>query len=590
MTLPYLQGMIPEVPKATPPPPPDNILAKIIAAMIFTSSQNVGNAAARVMRSAGDAQKESWKKFLSNPNAANSVDIAGDLVMPMAGSLKAFNSVARNPRSADFLDNLYSRLSAAVTSGPPKGQGQQWLRHLEKGAAKGEIDHTGLKDFLERNLGRVISKDEIFNVASKNPVKLGEEIYEFPGTGYASHWPNLPDNLKTDPGTYKEIVLSSNLPEGSNNSLRVRPLEQPGQHFDPTNQVGHLRTRLGERDGKKSLVLGEVQSDTHQNARTEGRLSKSGEKLPSEVERLYQRFKKVDAELAAHKKAINAGDPNVTTEGDYQLRKKWSEAEAVWKDYSQGRGGVLPLPFQSDKEWPELLLKRALFEAAKNNADEVFIPSGNSISEAVGMPAGGQKFYDKDLPNQMLEYVKKQLGVQVTPEALQKASGGAPTLRKIYETLNPRMVGPNQWAIPDLPGPLPERYEEFLVYAPVNNVQASPEAIDEVAKAFSLIASKFGGSNLPGISGMSGVNANAFRADAGLLMDRLRTPVTTVPDGTAIPLPPEARDKILTDGQRLWAALISTLGGTAALNSNRKKNEDLQDSSRTNRSTHRRYQ
>jgi len=78
------------------PPPPESILSQIINA-INTPSRKVGESVTKMMKEAGTAQKDAWKKFLSNPTAENSVDIAGDLIAPMGLSTKLIEAWHGSP-------------------------------------------------------------------------------------------------------------------------------------------------------------------------------------------------------------------------------------------------------------------------------------------------------------------------------------------------------------------------------------------------------------------------------------------------------------------------------------------------------------
>lgn len=608
-----------------PTPKPKNLPKDMLLKGLAMATQP-GSMALDMAREMRKGQEESAKKF-GKGDGLNDLDFISNFVTPigMAGTIgKAFNSVARNPGSANFLDNLYSRVSAAITAGPAKAQGQQWLKHLEKGAAKGEIDHTGLLEFLTNNKDRVFGKNEIHQFSQVNPVRLKEEVFgAADGSGsYAMYWPELPKDVFGDPKTYKEVILQGNLPysvEGrakqeamqplvdkvkklkediSANFLahdravnagesprpldeeykflqkelqsaqyeldKARPLEQPGKHFDGdfTNQIGHLRTMLGERNGKVSQILGEFQSDTHQGARTEGRLGKAGERLDAEELRLLERSKKAQQEFAAYNRL--QGTPEFNTSKSYELSKKAVQASDAWQSYRANQSGILPLPFQGDKEWLELLFKRAIHEAAQNNAEEIIIPSGKALSDAVGMPVGGQKMYDKDGPNQLADYLKKQLGVEVTPEFLQKTVGGLPKFNKILGIVDPQKVGPNQWATPDLPGPLPRGYATFLEeVAPISG-RATPQSIDKAADEAAARLQEYLTKHDVHMFGtdekvVNPVVVNTFKSDAKRLAEMFSTPITSIPDGAAIPFPQEARDKVLNDGQRMWAGL--GLGG-----------------------------
>lgn len=83
------------------PPAPQSLLSQVID-MINAPSRKVGEVVTPIMQAAGEAQKEAWKKFLKNPTAEGSVDIAGDLAMPMAGSLKFVPKFMREENVINF--------------------------------------------------------------------------------------------------------------------------------------------------------------------------------------------------------------------------------------------------------------------------------------------------------------------------------------------------------------------------------------------------------------------------------------------------------------------------------------------------------
>jgi hypothetical protein len=96
MTLPYLQGMIPEVPPKKTPPPPSNILISAIEALARKSTEG-----AETIRKMGTAQKDAWKKFLADPNNTDNVmGVAGDLIMPGAGTTRNFGEVLDHLKKA----------------------------------------------------------------------------------------------------------------------------------------------------------------------------------------------------------------------------------------------------------------------------------------------------------------------------------------------------------------------------------------------------------------------------------------------------------------------------------------------------------
>lgn len=191
------------------PPPPESLLGKLFEA-INAPSRRVGETVAGATKEAGTAQREAWKKFLANPTAENSVDIAGDLIAPMAGSLRPIEAwhgspvrgiekflrefigsgegnaaygvghySAENPNVAKWYREMLSKaqgLSRFVQDGKDLSR----IDMIEKYFTPGRMVQGYGGTDLVRNFRRTPDGDWAVEVISVNP-KTGQPIYgEYP--------------------------------------------------------------------------------------------------------------------------------------------------------------------------------------------------------------------------------------------------------------------------------------------------------------------------------------------------------------------------------------------------------------------------
>jgi len=574
-----------------------------------------------------DFEKEKQDRFNSmmgmlHPGDANKVerDAANEYMMNLVMNVNnPLEKVGGNAAVKPFLETLYSRLQKALVMGPGKAPGKQWKSFLEKSAPKGELDHTGLKDYLEANPDQVIPKYVLQKLYNEHPVRLQEHIYDANTTPYDGLVPKFDRSFTPDKSTIQERVITGEpprvfedeaavnfrkhykelnariyelgsqmsdailLPQGDParravfdnyheatkqlNALRAsepdwlakirepKKLEQYPSHFNEKNQVGWSSSIMGERNGKPALGIYEIQSDTHQKARNHGTLSKLGEPLPEEVQRLTNRLKNLADAQVAYKQL--EGTPGYSAYTYHDMDYDIDDARRALESYQKGLDGVVPLPFQGDKEWPELFLKQALHRAATEGAEEIIFPSGRAVSKAVGLPKEGRKVYDKDLPNQLVEYLKKQLGTEVQPESL-ISSPRNPILDDLLAehkfkqfmtgSINGSIIGPQPRFIGDA-----RRIVTNHMLSNDRHMEASPEhiiaALERAKKENADYNNMYPYSQeiFP-----DEVQLEALRQDLTQFIPRLTKPGK--PSGTAIPFPKEARDKVL-EGQRLWSLL-----------------------------------
>lgn len=147
------------------------------------------------------------------------------------------------------------------------------------------------------------------------------------------------------------------------NKLNVNNIFK-SSHWDEPNVVAHMRMNDRTIDGKKSLHLEELQSDWHQKGRD------TGYKLTPE-----QRAKAdaIDEKLLAHPEAERImGNPDLNAALKEAVDKKiitQAEATAYEKVAKNENATVPDAPFK--KNWHDLLLKRALREAAEKGYDRL---------------------------------------------------------------------------------------------------------------------------------------------------------------------------------------------------------------------------
>jgi len=131
-------------------------------------------------------------------------------------------------------------------------------------------------------------------------------------------------------------------------------------HFDQPNILAHMRVndRI-DADGKKMLLIEEVQSDWHQAGKVEGYQNKSGlsqEQISEKMKDIFNRF--------------DAG----------KITREQRNAEINSLDAAKEKlQGVPDAPFKGT--WHQLALKRALKYAADNGYDRVGLTTGSQQAE-----------------------------------------------------------------------------------------------------------------------------------------------------------------------------------------------------------------
>lgn len=135
-------------------------------------------------------------------------------------------------------------------------------------------------------------------------------------------------------------------------------------HWDEPNVIAHMRMNDRMIDGKKSLHIEEAQSDWHQTGRNTGYKLTPEQRLKADA---------IDEKLLAHPDAERImGNPDLNAALKEAVDKKiitQSEATAYEKVAKNENATVPDAPFK--KNWHDLVLKRALREAAEKGYDRL---------------------------------------------------------------------------------------------------------------------------------------------------------------------------------------------------------------------------
>ena len=161
----------------------------------------------------------------------------------------------------------------------------------------------------------------------------------------------------------EQLLKNKNLTEEQKNALRIEYKESADKirdadtyqsaHWDEPNALSHLRVSDRVTDGKKTLLVDEVQSDWHQQGREQGYNIKP---TPEELTRISQLEQK-------------------SASGNMSMAER-----AEWAGLINKREGSIPdAPYKDD--WYQLTLRRAIKEAIDGGYDRVALPTGSRVAE-----------------------------------------------------------------------------------------------------------------------------------------------------------------------------------------------------------------
>jgi hypothetical protein len=332
--------------------------------------------------------------------------------VPVGLSIQETKGLLETAPKSDI--GFYSAVEQAALATPRKsGTGQSFLNDISKGqdVRADEIKWMGLDDFLKgkQNVTRQEVQDYIANnrvdvqeVKSTIPRLPGEEMpgdegaflpkfgqYTLPGgenyrellltmpakidtsafeiTGQGNRWYLRDKNNETIEAFGSEAEARSKL------QSRAQSQQQDvytSAHFPQANILAHLRVNdRVDADGKKMLLIEEVQSDWHQAGRDKGYAS---EAKPSTFVLKNPETGGAVGNFATREEA--AEFMRTSPRADEFAQKQFVIDEIPGK-----RSGVPDAPFKDT--WYQLALKRAIQHAAENGYDRIGLTTGARQAE-----------------------------------------------------------------------------------------------------------------------------------------------------------------------------------------------------------------
>jgi hypothetical protein len=302
-----------------------------------------------------------------------------------------------------------------------KATAEQWLAMLQKngGLKAGEDKWLGLSDWLKDKKGSV-TKQEILDFIAENQIQI-EDVH------YAE---NLSEEAlgigEEGTGLINSMRLSYTT-KGLQNKREIAlvvPAIEPYNKHDEIHfgDAGEGRAvawcRFGEttdKDGKRVLVIDEIQSKRHQDGREKGYRTNSVEelnRLSTEVENNRHAYSNYENEIIQKYdiikgRALSSDDVvgeilKVASPDEIKKLRDLREAElnslAAKEEYEKTHGvnrrDLVPdAPF--DKNWHELVMKRMLRYAAENGYDKVAWTTGKQQAKRYSLSNKIEDFYYK---------------------------------------------------------------------------------------------------------------------------------------------------------------------------------------------------
>lgn len=386
--------------------------------------------------------------------------------LPVGMSIQEAKGLLQTAPKSDI--GFYSAVEQAAMASPRKsGAGQAFLNDIMKGqdVRADEIKWMGLDEFLKGKQN--ITKQEVQDYIANNRVNVQE---------VRSTIPRLPgEEMPGDQGSFLPKFGSYTLPGGENyrELLLTMPQKQEGQviksvdgkyrfkasdgeiygegyatrdealaaqptagvlyqspHFPTGNILAHLRVNdRVDADGKKMLLIEEVQSDWHQAGREKGYKNIEQQKA---FEAALEEAKQYSNELKEKYGGANVVSTMATVEEQNKYSDLFAKAQKL-----KPKSEIPDAPFKDT--WYQLALKRAIQHAAENGYDRIGLTTGSQQAarfdlskqlSRVSYQDGVLQGYDNSgalvmnkavTPNELPNYVGKELGTKMAENAAKDA-------------------------------------------------------------------------------------------------------------------------------------------------------------------------
>lgn len=356
---------------------------------------NIGGVVYSVTTEINNRGAEVFTNFYTNrsDNARSSntqLSAQADSVIASADKVSN-NSVNTQEGLSDVLarpgDVFYSNAERAVLNiKQEKATPQQWLAMIEKqgGLKAGEDKWLGLSEWLKASDAKTLTKQEVLDYIAQNQIVIEEVRYGGERGINSTRMEYTTEGLENN----KEIALVVPTVEPYNQSDEI--------HFgDAGGGRAVAWVRFGETtdaEGKRVLVIDEIQSKRHQDGREKGYQGKDIARRKARIAEIRERLREIVAGKKAIAEKIPAGLSLMQTvryrrtmpEGAEYKRLRdeeialREELDEITLSMSE-RNAVPDAPFE--KNWHELAMKRMLRYAAENGFDKVAWTTGAQQAE-----------------------------------------------------------------------------------------------------------------------------------------------------------------------------------------------------------------
>jgi len=229
---------------------------------------------------------------------------------------------------------------------------------------------------------------------------------------------------KTDRISVNDILQRGGSDELAESWKKAMTDPYRSSHFDEPNVLAHLRMSDRVTDGKKTLLVDEVQSDWHQAGREQG----YGPTMEKSVEAYYE-TKDGQRIPIGFGKTKEEAEANIDVGWKNMVDIKYETHERKVKE------GVPNAPYKDD--WYQLALRRAVKEAIDGGYDRVALPTGarvadrfkltNHVDEIVYGKNGDIYFYkNRDSVKSLNGKKPEELGAIVGKEVAKKLLDSEP--------------------------------------------------------------------------------------------------------------------------------------------------------------------
>jgi len=249
-------------------------------------------------------------------------------------------------------------------------------------------------------------------------------------------WKSASELMPGDPSVvalYEKVAESRRMRDRAETTAQalkdqIRSQTYTSSHFDEPNILAHIRVNdRVDADGKKMLLIEEIQSDWHQAGR------EKGYKNEAELEKQFADLTQQHREVMAKRSEIVA-DPS--REAEYQALAKQEQQliNQMNKLHDTKQYGVPEAPFKDT--WYQLALKRVLKHAADNGYERVGLTTGKQQADRFNLAESFDAMNYKK--NKDGTYA---LGVKPKGEGIFQNDFGGTNLSNIPEKELPSIVG-----------------------------------------------------------------------------------------------------------------------------------------------------